>query len=119
MKKYEENWERRKKLNRIFRTCVLKTAQAFLSGDHLTLMEEAFRDFVPRTKHDEALQSSLNACRKGTREKRLLRGLVMGCVGERKGKQMIARDVICESELLKVGIGKESSEEDEDVTDNW
>lgn len=39
--------------------------------------------------------------------KRIVRGIVTGCVGGKRAKKIIVRDVICESELLKVDIADE------------
>lgn len=59
-------------------------------------------EIVAPTNQEVAPEKSLKACTKETPEKKIVRNIVMGYVCGKRVQKMIVRDLMCESELLKV-----------------
>lgn len=112
MKMNQLESQKRKLLLRVFRTIVKKAAISFLPVDPDSLIAEALRDQMPKNPVEDKLEEVLKVCGKGTREKRIMRGLIAGAVGGERAKRIIARDVICTDRLKKLRIAEESSEDE-------
>lgn len=81
----------------------------------MSLITEAVKDKIPATATKKELEAMLQACKKVSREKQIMRAIITGAIGGEKGKRLISMDVMCSEYLLNLGIGNESSDEDEEL----
>lgn len=73
---------------------MLKAAHEFLPSEPMNLVTEAMKDFAPESVQIQKLRQSLSACRIGSIEKRMMRVVIMCCVGGDNARDIIAKDVV-------------------------
>ncbi len=85
-----------------FKNMVAKLATAILPTDPKTLVSEAMNLLDTKTRDKSAIEKCLAACNRGTKEKRLLRSVAVGCYTTHEAKRMIAKDVRSFPERVRV-----------------
>lgn len=98
----------KKKLLRVFCNVVVKAAHAFTPEDPGGLIAEYLGDVGYEALRFDRLQRSLAICKKGIKEKRVVRALVHGCIRSLLSRYIIARDVQSITALLRSNYGQKA-----------